>query len=239
MKVLVTYQGEYGKRIASFLKTHSPSNWEVFDHQLPKNLPSFIDEPVDFLPANFPEADLLIAIGESPGASDLIQDIAKMAKAKAVISPISNREWMPTGLKNQIERTLAKNGIASVFPVPFCELDDDSNEFIGEFAKHFGKTSFKNVTVEDGKIKTCEAGRCSPCGNTLFVAEKLIGTKAEEAEYKTGMLHHNYPCLSTMGLDAQFDDTLMHRSGLFFKIAISKELEPYKKQFVTYVNPKD
>jgi len=79
--------------------------------------------------------------------------------------------------------------------------------------------------VENERVKEVRVIRSAPCGSTYFVAEALKGTKVADAEEKSGILHHNYPCLATMNVDWQFHDTLMHRAGYFTKQAVNRALK--------------
>ena len=60
------------------------------------------------------------------------------------------------------------------------------------------------------------------------MAEKLVGLGVDEAEYESGMLHHHYPCQATMGVDADYNDTLLHVSGNVFKDEIAEQVKPYR-----------
>jgi hypothetical protein len=49
------------------------------------------------------------------------------------------------------------------------------------------------------------------------------------------MLHHHYPCLASMGIDADFDDTLMHISGNILRDNIGAQVKPFKR--IQYIAP--
>ena len=51
-----------------------------------------------------------------------------------------------------------------------------------------------------------------------------------DAVEKAGLLHHQYPCLSTMTMDQEFEDTLMHRAGLMAKLAVEKGMKDAKQR---------
>jgi hypothetical protein len=67
------------------------------------------------------------------------------------------------------------------------------------------------------------------------VAERLVGVSADQAEEKAGLLHHHYPCLASMGIDADYGDTLMHVSGNILKDQVGEQVKPFKK--TTYIAP--
>jgi len=67
------------------------------------------------------------------------------------------------------------------------------------------------------------------------VAQGLVGVSADDAEQEAGLLHHHYPCLASMGVDPDFNDTLMHVSGNILKERVGEEVKPFKR--VQYVVP--
>ena len=77
--------------------------------------------------------------------------------------------------------------------------------------------------------------RDAVCGCARFVAEGLVGISADEAEEKAGLLHHHYPCLASMGIDPDFDDTLMHVSGNVMRDNVADQVKPFKK--IQYIRP--
>jgi len=231
VKILAIVQGNYGKRMVETWKKHGPGNWVVEVLEITSSLPTMIEEPSEFLPKNIPEADLVISLGENSGIPQLLPDIVKASGARAVIAPVDNRAWLPPGLAKQLERTFHKMDVAVVFPTTFCTLQEgDSNDpLIREFAHHFGAPELE-AEVENDRVKGIKVVKSAPCGSTYFVAEGLKGAMVVDAEEKSGILHHNYPCLATMNVDWQFQDTLMHRAGYFIKEAVKKALEKYLKR---------
>lgn len=230
MKILAIVQGNYGKRMAETWEKYGPEDWDIETLEVTSALPSMIEEPSEFLPDQIPAADLVIGLGEDPGVAELLPDIVKASGARAVIAPVDNRAWLPPGLARQLERTFQKLGVAVVFPVTFCTLQerDSDDPLIKEFAGYFGIPEVK-MEVEAARVKEVKVVRSAPCGSTYFVAEGLKGTKVMDAEEKSGLLHHNYPCLATMNVDWQFHDTLMHRAGYFTKQAVKHALKKPSK----------
>ena len=226
MKLLAVVQGNYGKRMVEAWQAHGPAGWEIETLEITTALPTVMEEPAQFLPPNIPQADLVISLGEHPGVAELLPDIVKAAGARAVIAAVDNRAWLPPGLAKQLERALQKMGVAVVFPVTFCALreGDAQDPLIKEFTLLFGEPEVE-ITVENERVKEVRVIRSAPCGSTYFVAEALKGTKTQDAEEKSGILHHNYPCLATMNVDWQFHDTLMHRAGYFTKQAVNRALK--------------
>jgi hypothetical protein len=66
------------------------------------------------------------------------------------------------------------------------------------------------------------------CGCARYVAERLVGVAADDAEQEAGLQHHHYPCLASMGIDVDFGDTLMHVSGNVLKDNVGKQVKPFK-----------
>jgi hypothetical protein len=229
MRILVAIQGHYGQRIADNIRKCGPAGWKVYSFTFAQDLPAIIDDAGEFLPKELPAADLLISLGEHPGVAQMIPDMVKKSGAKAVIAPADNRVWLPPGLAKQIKRKLESMGVDTVYPVPFCSLTekDSQNPHIKEFAKYFGNPEL-DIELDKEKIKRVAVIRGAPCGCTPYVADGLVGIWERDAVEKAGLLHHQYPCLSTMVMDQEFEDTLMHRAGLMTKLAAEKALKSAK-----------
>ena len=131
MRILVSTQCPYGERIARNLQDNAPSDWSIEEISLPRVLPQLIDDPDEFLPPSIPQADLLLAAGESSGAAQLIPDLIERSGARSVIAPVDNSAWLPAGLANQLKREMDGEGIPAVFPKPFCSLTETSYGYRG------------------------------------------------------------------------------------------------------------
>jgi hypothetical protein len=229
MRILVAIQGYYGERMAENIKRHAPANWNVNHITFPAGLPAIIDDTDEFLPGELPVADLLISLGEHPGVAQMIPDMVKRSGARAVIAPADNRAWLPVGLARQIQRKLESMAVDMVYPVPFCTLteDDSQNPYIQEFAKHFGRPDVDIEFYEDDRhrIGKVTVKREAPCGSTRFVADRLTGIWFREAAEQAGLLHHQFPCMATMAMDREFEDTLMHRAGNMLKQTVQHSIK--------------
>jgi hypothetical protein len=245
MGVLAITQGLWGERIADNILAHAPAEWRVERWAAPARLPQVIDDPEDFLPAEWPATDLVLALGDTPGVAQLIPEIARLSGARAVLAPIDREESLPPGLAHQLAEWLAQQGIDSVFPKPFCSLTENTvhwpplqqpyeQPLVSAFAAHFGAPRFEPV-VEDGRIARLKLLRDSACGCGRAVAEGLIGRRVEQAEEEAGMLHHHFPCLASMNQDPGYHDTLMHVSGRVLKDSIKDVLRPFMP--VHYLQP--
>jgi hypothetical protein len=248
MRILTIVQGIYGQRITANIRHGEIPGWIVESWQLPLVLPPVIDYPEDFLPATLPPADLVIALGEHPGAAELLPDILRLCGGQAAIVPVDNGAWLPPGLANQLARWLADMGVAAVFPKPFCSLTESTcNTYrqrvaydvplVTEFARHFGRPSFQmDWGADRTTIETVSVVRDSPCGCAHHVAQGLAGVAVEEAEHASGMLHHHYPCLAGMAIDATYNDSLMHVSGHILRDEVAGLVKPYKR-LPAYLRP--
>lgn len=235
MRILALHQGHYGQRIVEFIRRAAPADWTIEEMSPPRSLPLVIDDPEDFLPRDIPQADLLLALSESPETAQLVPAIARLAGARAVIMPVDNSAWLPSGLKGQVERELAGANIAAAFPKTFCTLTETTTGYEGDaeqydsdviaaFAGHFGRPRLKiEVDRPGGRISGVEVLRSAPCGSTHRVAEKLAGVKAAEAVPQAGLHCHHYPCLASMEMEPR-GDTLMHISGYVVNEEVERAL---------------
>lgn len=245
MRILAIVQGNYGQRMVDNIRRRGPTDWTVEIYKPPRVLPIIVDDPEEFLPGTLPKADLVLALIENPGTAQLVPAIARRSQAKAVLCPIDNSAWVPTGLKNQLQRELAEMGVESAFPKPFCTLTEETvgyrraaepyiSETISEFARHFGRPKVNlTVNTETGIIEKIEVVRGSTCGATWYAAEKLEGTAVEEAVPKAGLVSHQYPCLASMDrepIDDRLVDTLMHVSGYVLNEEMEEKLKPYRER---------
>jgi thymidylate synthase len=248
MRILAVISGEYGARHVENIRKHGPSSWSLETWKAPAVLPPVIDYPEDYLPAELPPAELILSFAELRGVAELLPEIAGLCGARAVLAAIDNEAWLPRGLARQLRGWLERMGVACATPKPLCSLTEHdfgvtrrqrmaySDPLIAEFARYFGQPSFKiSVDAETRLITAAEVQRDAVCGCARYVAERLVGLSADEAEEKAGLLHHHYPCLAAMGIDPDFDDTLMHVSGNVFKDDIGAQIRPYKN--IQYIEP--
>jgi hypothetical protein len=223
MRILAIVQGGFGQRKVKNIRKHAPPSWRVKVCKLSSHLPPILDEPEDHLPPELPKAELVLALGESSSAMQLIPDVVRKCGAKAVIVPIDNTEWLPPGLKAQIKEELESLGAAAAFPAPFCSLTGGKDRRIKAFSEYFGKPELK-VEVEDGLIKEVRVLRDAPCGNTHYVAEKLRGEGVEKASIIAQQYHHQYPCLASSIKDKYAHDNMMNRAGRIIEKEIKRNL---------------
>ena len=241
MNILAIISGEYGARHVSNIRNNGPATWLLETWKAPSVFPLVIDYPEDYLPPSLPASDLILSFAEHKGIAELLPDVARMTGAKAVVASVDNETWLPRGLARQLRGWLEKMEIACVTPKPLCSLTETDygttrrqrieyqDPYIREFASYFGKPELEiTVDPESRQIVSAKVKRDAVCGCARYVAERLIGISADEAEEKAGLLHHHYPCLASMGKDVDFGDTLMHVSGNVLKDNIGDQVKPYK-----------
>ncbi|MEM4311534.1 MAG: DUF166 family protein [Nitrososphaerales archaeon] len=220
MKIFALIQGLYGERIVENIKLFKPKSWSLKVYRFPLNLPTLLDEYEEIIPNPLNHYDLILSLGENPNIAYLLPTLTKLTKAKAVIAPTDNSEWLPAGIREVLAKELSKMGVAFSFPKPFCSLTPKSgNSLIDEFAEYFGKPKFK-LLVEDGVIKGLEVIRGAPCGCSYFVAEKLLGIKVRDAPIKASLLAQIYPCLASRFRDSEYGESLIHIAAEIAKDAL-------------------
>ncbi|MBM4278189.1 MAG: thymidylate synthase [Deltaproteobacteria bacterium] len=226
MKVLILYQGDYGKRFWENIGQHAPAAWEVKGFHYTKKIPTFVEELADFLPQGLPSCDLFISVQEHPAVAEMIPLFIKQIGARAVIAPVDNKVHLSTGLARQLKKKLEQAGVEFLHPMTFCTLSEKmtQNDLILEFLKYFGRPAVE-IDLENEKVKEVRVIRDAPCGNTRYVAQHLIGTHQKDAVENSGILHHNHPCMATMVMDPELGDTLMHHAGLQVKLAVDEAIK--------------
>jgi hypothetical protein len=218
--------------------------------QAPAILPPIVDYPEDYVPETLPAADLILSFGENKGIAELLPDVARVTGARSVIAAIDSEAWLPRGLARQLRGWLSDRGVACVTPKPLCTLTETDyrvgrgrhqrieylDPLIAEFARYFGRPELRvTLNPQTREITAAEVTRDAVCGCARYVAERLVGVSADDAEQEAGLLHHHFPCLASMGIDADYGDTLMHISGNILKDNIGAQVKPFKQ--VTYVAP--
>jgi len=247
MQLLAIITGDYGQRHVDNIRAHAPDDWEIQVWRAPASYPPIVDYPGEYVPDSLPEVDLILALGENKGVAELLPEVVERTEAQAVIAPTDREVWLPRGLARQLRGWLAEMDVACVTPKPLCSLTEShynvdehrlayDNPLIAEFAHHFGRPKFRvTVDSETRDIRDIEVLRDAVCGCARHVARELVGVPADEAERLSGLLHHHYPCLASMGIDDDFNDTLMHVSGNILKEEIKKEVASHRT--VRYIRP--
>jgi thymidylate synthase len=248
VRITAIISGEYGNRHVANIRAHGPAAWSVATWQAPAVLPPVIDYPEDYIPASFEPADLILSFAENRGVAELIPEIAGLCGARSVLAPVDNESWLPRGLARQLRGWLNDIGVFCATPKPLCSLTETDyllarrdrvryeDPLIAEFARFFGRPEVRVAVDPDSRLITgVDVVRDAVCGCARYAAERLIGVSADDAEQESGMLHHHFPCLASMGIDPDFSDTLMHVSGYILRDEVGRHVKPYKQ--VQYVRP--
>jgi hypothetical protein len=248
MRILAIISGEYGQRHVENIHQHGPESWSLETWRADPFYPPVIDYPEDYLPAELPRSDLMLSFAEHKGVAELLPEMAQMSGAKAVIAAVDNEAWLPRGLARQLRGWLEQIGVACATPKPLCSLTETDfgvtrreriaykDAWISEFARYFGQPKLKiQVDPDSGTIVSANVVRDAVCGCARYVAEGLQGVHVDQAEEKAGLLHHHYPCMASMGIDSDFDDTLMHVSGNIIKDHVAQQVRPYRH--IQYISP--
>jgi hypothetical protein len=234
LRLFVLYQGHYGQRILENVRRFGPQTWTVEAWRAPAALPPVVDDPSVFLPQDLPTADLVLSLCESPSGAQLMPSVVEITKAKAVIAPIDNIDWLPEGLMRQLGTQLEEMGVNTAFPKPFCSLTEESysvqqetteyqDPWIGEFARCFGQPAFR-IACSNQQVTKVKVERDTACGCARDVAHQLIGVDTREATIQAGLFHHHYPCLATMRVDPKLGEPLIQVAGDFVRHAIEFEI---------------
>jgi len=247
VRILAITTGEYGRRNVENIRAHAPDQWTIENWQAPAMYPPVIDYPEDYVPDSLPEADLILSFGEHRGVAELLPEIVRRTAARSVIASVDREEWLPRGLARQLRRWLADMGVVCVTPKPLCSLTEThynikkhrisyEDPLISAFAARFGRPRLEVlVDPETRDVLEIDVQRDAVCGCARHVAQELVGVPAKDAEHLAGLLHHHYPCLASMGVDDDFDDTIMHVSGNILKAEIKEQVEEYRE--VRYIRP--
>ncbi len=241
MRLYIIYGDEFGERVIGNLMNYSTfctSCGEACSHcrmeygsfagdifgadRMTSDLPTFIEEPEKYLPKNPPECDIIIAVGLHQDILSSIPVLAERTKAKAVIVPLEDPNWCPTGLQRQVEDALNSMGVEHAFPKPFCILEESGhNTIIDKFIQRYkvGKPVVE-VTVKDDIITHTKVLRSAPCGSTWYVMKQIEKRKIESINERISEAHHAYPCTASMQVDKTLGDTVLHVGGYAIRGAV-------------------
>jgi hypothetical protein len=246
MRIVILYTGEFGRKVIQNLINSSNfcvscgdlcnycrqtrksyANMIVGIHEFPEDLPTFIEEPEQYIPTWFPNCDLILAIGIHPDLLTALPDVVKKTKAKAVIAPAEESKKIPGGILEQRRKELEAMGVEFEGPRPFCSLEKTGKPIIDSFVDlGFGKPVLRIKTSPDGKM-FIRVGviRDAPCGSTWFVAKKLGWSDIPGYKETISGAHHSYPCTGSMDKDPQLGDTILHKAGYTIREAVENGMK--------------
>ncbi len=215
----VITRGKYGKRLIETIL--SKTELDVVSAALPEHFPDFIDEPEEFLEnidldESVFKSDILISYSLHPDVTAGIAHLAGKAGVRSLIVP-GGAAKAPV---HELEQIAKKYGMYIEIEEICCTLSD--NPAISDFTSKLARPELE-VKTENGRISAVNVIRGAPCGSTWHMAEKLIGTKVEEAPSKAGLLIQQYPCRAVRGIQGG-----IHRSADIHKETIEKALELQK-----------
>ena len=242
MRILAIISGEYGQRHVHNIRHHRPSRWKVEVWQPPTELPLIIDDPGDYVPHTLPPTDLLLSFGEHRGIAELLPEVVRVTAPRAVVAPVDNEAWLPCDMACQLRGWLQDMGIVCVTPKPLCSLTgryynvgrdhfiEYDDPLIAEFARYFGQPKLRlSVDPRTQQIIAATVLRDTVCGCARYVAQGLVDVSTEEAVQVAGLLHHYYPCLAGMDLDADYGNTLKRVSANFIKDNVGEQVKPFTR----------
>ncbi|MDY6965237.1 MAG: DUF166 family protein [Halobacteriota archaeon] len=215
MKIGVITRGKYGHRVIDTIKKRT--DMSVVSTDLP-DLPDFIDYPEEIvkeIDKTVFDVDLLISYALHPDINPEIVKAAGKNKVKAIMIPGGMSR---AGGFEELERISEEYDIFVEVSEICCSLGESEDETINEYASKLGRPIYK-VETKDGKISGVEVIRGSPCGDSWWVAEQLIGEAVEDAPSKAGLLTQIYPCRASRGIDGK-----IHTSAEIHKKAIKDAL---------------
>lgn len=189
----------------------------------PAVLPAIVEEPQNYLPDRVPSHDILISLAVNEEL--LIAFIRRFLRAKGIVVPIEESDWISPNAILTISRLCKTKGIEVAFPKPFCSFDPHEGTVLDAFRKTFriGKPRIDFETVEDrivGARVVCSA----PCGATYYTARLLTGSAAdEECDRIVERSLSCYPCTAGHMIDSEFKDSIMHQAGNVHRQAICCE----------------
>ncbi|MFW9995083.1 MAG: DUF166 domain-containing protein [Candidatus Odinarchaeota archaeon] len=194
--------------------------------ELPSNLPSFVEEPEKYFPADLPEVDVIITVALHQDLMAAISHVVEVTKAKAVIAPVENPNWAPLGLQQQVRESLEAMDVEVVFPKPFCSLKKTGLKTVDQFIDEY-KIGYPVLTteIEDGVIQNATVIRSSPCGCSWYVAQRIRLADLDELNEEISMAHHSYPCTASMVHDRELGDTILHKAGYIARETVRNSIK--------------
>ena len=259
MKVVVFYNGEFGKTLignlvnfsgfciscaeaCTFCKAGKYSMAEdlvsVIEMPDPETLDDFLDDVEPYLPKDVPSADIAIVINVHPDIIFGLLPLLKEKGFKGIIGGSESPTELPLGLRVQLEGEAAKIGLEAAFSKPFCALKPDPKKpTIASFMEkaRFGEPYIEILTQKSRKgkesILAANVIRSAPCGSTWYVAKRMIGleTDQEDLRERISEAHHAYPCTASMDQDPELKDTILHKAGYIIRDAVEDAIKRSKQ----------
>ncbi len=187
----------------------------------------FVEDPYEYLP-DLPEGDVCIAQLHE----DLLYELPLLLKEKnykALIVPSETPHDLSPALRRDLKRVCNELNIEFENPKPFCSLEKkEGNKIINEFIDYFriGKPEL-TVYIENNIIKDVKVKISAPCGETYYIAKRLKGISLDNLKEEIANAHHNYPCLGSMEIDKELNDTILHKAGYIAINSVEKAIREF------------
>lgn len=184
-------------------------------HKFPSEMLYYVDDPQKYLPSKIPPHDVTVVINVHEDLLINIPQAVHKAGSKALIVPLEHPNWASKWVRRETNVVCDHLGMESVFPKPFCSLEEGGHPVIDEFIRYFriGKPKMR-FEVTGGKIKKATTLISAPCGATHYVAYNLRGKKIDEKLSELlAKYWHSYPCVASMEMDYEIGDTILHKGG--------------------------
>jgi len=196
----------------------------------PGDLPVMLeDDPTELLPpvSAFHGVYTVLAINLHQDILLSLPELVAQADVKALVVPQEDPFWLQVGVRRQVEQKAKDAGLEIVFPKPFCALrEDKTHPEVNKFIRYF-RIGFPRFIIRkrDGVIQDAQVLQSSPCGAAYFVARNLESVKDDEKLPEiVGLKWHNYPCTSSMKMDRELKDTILHVAGYLHREAVAEAI---------------
>ena len=183
---------------------------------LPSCLPHLLETPWEYVPADAPAHDVLLAINVHEQI--LIEFIRRGPDwgTRGVVVPMEASDWISASARSDARGLGEKHGIEVAFPKPFCAFDPPAGSFLSQFREefHIGKPSVK-LEIADGRIVRAHVAVSAACGATYYIARWLEGRHiGDDLRYEVvAKRMHSYPCTASMKWDEELNETPLHVAG--------------------------
>lgn len=253
VSLMFVYSGDFGERVIrniindpSFCKvcgllcdfckygvyTYVQDVHAAIELPSPAKLPSFIENPEEYIPEKIPVVDVCIATGIHQDILLALPPRLEHEGIRGLIVPIEDFREVPPGLQKQLEHECADLSIECAFPKPFCSLDPSTaTPLISKFVQELkvGKPSLRITTEKQNGgevIRGVAVERSAPCGSTWYVARKLIGSEVQRDRIRdvVSKAHHSFPCTATMSTDPEIGEPILHKAGYTIREAVESQL---------------
>ena len=211
---------------ASYRRNHSRDIAGVF--AFPAVLPYLIEKPQDYVPANVPAHDALVAVHIHEQILLAMLNHCPRWGTRCVVVPLEAPDWISRGARSKAIALCRANGVEIDFPKPLCAFKPAPGTALAEFREsfHIGCPDVA-LTVENGVITKADVKVAAACGSTYYIARWLVGRNLDD-DLATEVISkrlHSYPCTASMERDPELaDDTPLHIAGQ----AHNKILAPVK-----------